>query len=145
MNNTNLTDTCKNPGQTPVLQKGGQFLLNRISLLNPYDSVIIKSFNDIAFSKFCFYWKYFNVIFSFRSLPPVFTCICEVRVVHLVQLHFFTFLIQCYDVSYDLCTQTVFGSFFTQISFVGDSCLMTDSAALQVAPVVLQLNDTNIM
>jgi len=30
--------------------------------------VIIKSFNDIAFSKFCFYWKYFNVIFSF----PVF-------------------------------------------------------------------------
>jgi hypothetical protein len=53
---------------TPVLQKGGQFLLNRISLLNPYDSVIIKSFNDIAFSKFCFYWKYFNVIFSF----PVF-------------------------------------------------------------------------
>jgi hypothetical protein len=68
MNNTNLTDTCKNRGQTPVLQKGGQFLLNRISLLNPYDSVIIKSFNDIAFSKFCFYWKYFNVIFSF----PVF-------------------------------------------------------------------------
>jgi hypothetical protein len=48
----------------------------------------------------------------------------EVRLVHLVQLHFFTFLIQCYDVSYDLCTQMVFASFFTQISFVGDSCFI---------------------
>jgi hypothetical protein len=39
---------------------------------------------------------------------PVITCISGVCVVHLVNIHFFTYMVQCSDVRYNVCCHTIF-------------------------------------
>jgi hypothetical protein len=39
---------------------------------------------------------------------PVITCISGICVVHLVKIHVFTYLVQCCDVRYNVCCQTIF-------------------------------------
>jgi hypothetical protein len=36
------------------------------------------------------------------------TCISGICVVHLVKIHVFTYLVQCCDVRYNVCCQTIF-------------------------------------
>jgi len=49
--------------------------------------------------------------------PLFLTCLCGVRVVHVVKLHAFTFLVPCCDVRYDNNVRVV----LTAICFVGGS------------------------
>ena len=44
------------------------------------------------------------------SSPPLFTCLSDIRVVHVVKLYVFTFLIPCCDVCYDFRAKTMFRS-----------------------------------
>ena len=55
------------------------------------------------------------------ALPCFFTCLIVFRVVHVIILHVFTFLVLCCDVRYNFRLKTMFGSSLQPICFVDSS------------------------
>ena len=61
------------------------------------------------------------------DIAVCFTCPREIRIVHMIKLHVFTFLDPCYDVRYTICIECDARCVFAPICYVGSSCYISVS------------------